>query len=87
MKTPSQTQRSRRETRGQGMTEYVIMVSLIAVATIGVITLFGDNIRKVFGAASDSIAGNDNVANRAVASTQGAIENKSMRNFAENNAY
>ena len=45
---------------GQGMTEYIIIVALIAIAAIGVVTLFGDNIRKLFGAATDSLAGDDN---------------------------
>lgn len=35
-------------TRGQGMTEYIIIVALIAIAAIGVVTLFGDNIRSLF---------------------------------------
>jgi Flp pilus assembly pilin Flp len=34
--------------RGQGMTEYIINVALIAIAAIGIITLFGDNIRRLF---------------------------------------
>ncbi len=72
--------------RGQGMTEYIIIVALIAIAAIGVVTLFGDNIRKLFGMASDSISGNDNVAMRAQASNA-TLEVKRMNNFAQNNAY
>ncbi len=71
---------------GQGMTEYIIIVALIAIAAIGVITLFGDNIRKLFGMSADALAGNDNVANRTVTSNS-TIEQKKMKNFAENNAY
>ncbi len=72
--------------RGQGMTEYIIIVALIAIAAIGVVTLFGDNIRKLFGMAADATAGNDNVAMRAVASNN-TLEQKKMANFAQNNAY
>ena len=36
-----QTIAQRRNARGQGMTEYIIIVALIAVAAIGVTTLFG----------------------------------------------
>ena len=35
-----------RRLRGQGMTEYIIVVALIAVAAIGVYTLFGQTIRN-----------------------------------------
>ncbi len=76
----------RRKNRGQGMTEYIIIVALIAIAAIGVITLFGDNIRKLFGMSADALAGNDNVAMRAQSSNN-TIEQKKMKNFAENNAY
>lgn len=43
--------------KGQGMTEYIIIVALIAIAAIGVVTVFGDNIRKMFGASVDALAG------------------------------
>ncbi len=42
--------------RGQGMTEYIIIVALIAIAAIGVVTVFGDNIRKIFGASVNALA-------------------------------
>ena len=35
--------------RGQGMTEYIIMVALIAIAAIGIYTLFGDQVRVITG--------------------------------------
>ena len=41
---------------GQGMTEYIIIVALIAIAAIGVVTIFGDNIRKMFGASVNALA-------------------------------
>ncbi len=85
MTKPSPKQ-SRRTRRGQGMTEYIIIVALIAIASIGVVTLFGDNIRRLFGMSGDAIAGNDNVSNRTVASNS-VLENKTMKTFAENNAY
>ena len=42
---------------GQGMTEYVIIVALIAVAAIGVVTAFGDNVRNLFASSTDALAG------------------------------
>lgn len=43
--------------RGQGMTEYIIIVALIAIGSIGVVTAFGDQIRQLFGMSSDALAG------------------------------
>ena len=47
--------------RGQGMTEYIIIVALIAIAAIGVVTIFGENIRAIFGGATDALAGETKV--------------------------
>jgi Flp pilus assembly pilin Flp len=67
------------------MTEYVILVALVAVATIGVVGLFGNDLRKLFGMSSDSLAGSADVAMRANASDD-SVETKQMRNFAQNNS-
>jgi len=47
-----------RSEEGQGMTEYIIIVALIAIAAVGVITVFGQNLRALF-AGSASILGGD----------------------------
>lgn len=44
---------------GQGMTEYIIIVALIAVAAIGVYQAFGDIIRGQTSVAASTLAGND----------------------------
>ena len=56
--------------RGQGMTEYIIIVALIAIAAVGIITVFGNNIRQLFGASVD-ILGGQTTANPTL-SSQGA---------------
>ena len=42
--------------RGQGMTEYIIIVALIAIAAMGVITVLGDNIRRLFGTSANALS-------------------------------
>lgn len=69
--------------RGQGMTEYIIIVALIAIAAIAVVTLFGNNIRKVFGASSDALAGDTAVTNTGAKSTN-VTKLKTLTNFGEN---
>jgi Flp pilus assembly pilin Flp len=44
-----------RSQKGQGMSEYLIIVALIAIAAIGVVTVFGRDIRELFSATTDSI--------------------------------
>ncbi|AEI68596.1 hypothetical protein [Corallococcus macrosporus] len=75
-----------RKARGQGMTEYIIIVALIAIAAIGVVTLFGDNIRKLFGASAAALAGDDSVENDGQSSND-TLNKKTMKNFGQNNAY
>lgn len=52
------TRRNRRQ-RGQGMTEYIIIVALIAIGTIAMVTVFGDNLRALFGASSNALVGQE----------------------------
>lgn len=74
-----------RRALGQGMTEYIVMVALVAIASIGVVGLFGNDLRALFGMSSDSIAGSSDVAMRAGTSSAEA-EQKRMQNFAQNNS-
>jgi Flp pilus assembly pilin Flp len=48
---------------GQSMTEGILIVFLVAVGTIGLVGLFGDNIRALFGGSAAAIAGNPTVSN------------------------
>tara|TARA_Y100001934_G_C12308373_1_gene753640 strand:+ start:628 stop:879 length:252 start_codon:yes stop_codon:yes gene_type:complete len=49
--------KNRKNQRGQGMTEYIIIVALIAVGAIAVVTIFGDNIRALFGSSANALVG------------------------------
>ena len=42
---------------GQGMTEYIIIVALIAIAAIAVYSIFGDTVRTQVGNMSKELAG------------------------------
>lgn len=76
--------RSGNQPRGQGMTEYILIVALIAIATIGVVTVFGDQLRALFGMSADALAGETSVAARG---RQSAQERKNLSSFGENEAY
>src|SRR5690606_9314404 len=51
--------RARYKQRGQGMTEYVIVVALVAIAAIAVFQLFGQVIRSQTAAMAKELAGED----------------------------
>ncbi|MFT5426158.1 MAG: Flp pilus assembly pilin Flp [Gammaproteobacteria bacterium] len=44
---------------GQGMTEYIIIVALIAIAGIGAFTFFGDGLKQTIGSVTEELTGKD----------------------------
>jgi pilus assembly protein Flp/PilA len=69
--------------RGQGMTEYIIIVALIAIAAIGIITIFGENIRALFATSANALGGDINAKSEA---SDGNVKiKKSLKNFGEEN--
>jgi len=56
--------RKQRKQTGQGMTEYIIIVALIAVSAIAVTQLFGTTVRTQMGAIASEVGGNDATAGK-----------------------
>jgi len=48
--------------RGQATTEYILIVVLVAVLSIGILTLFSDQIRALFGYSTKRLAGETGVS-------------------------
>ena len=74
---------------GQGMTEYIIIVALVAVAAIGVYQYFGQVMRAQTAAVAKELAGEDGSAQTKTAKTasQGAsaqTKAKSLKSFTGN---
>ncbi len=79
----------RKHQRGQGMTEYIIIVALVAVAAIAVYQFFGQVLRAQTAAMAKEIAGEDgSQQSRAAASAaeSAAIQAapKSLKSFTGN---
>jgi len=55
--------------RGQGMTEYIIIVAMIAIAAIAVYQYFGQTVRNQTAAVAQELAGNTGTAANANAKT------------------
>lgn len=60
---------SARNQRGQGMTEYIIIVAMIAVAAIAVYQYFGQTVRNQTAAIAQEISGKDGTAAKNAAQT------------------
>jgi Flp pilus assembly pilin Flp len=80
-----------RKQRGQGMTEYIIIVALIAVASIGVYSFFGSSVRNQTAGLAQEVAGVDAGDSIDAAQTAGgdaadaATVDKGLANYNENN--
>ena len=48
-----------RSKKGQGMSEYLIILALVAIATIGAVIFFADNVRDQIASIAEEIAGTD----------------------------
>lgn len=72
--------------RGQGMTEYIVIVALIAVAAIGVYQYFGQVVRSQTAAIAHEVAGSDgktstDVAIKAATAADAERNKKGLVNF------
>ena len=75
----------RRRIAGQGMTEYIIVLALIAVAAIGVYSAFGDIVRGQTAVAAVALSGRDNSAGRTfVSDARGRADGEANKATLEN---
>lgn len=86
--------KSNKNVRGQGMSEYLIIVALIAVAGIAVMGLFGGAARNQVAAIASEIGGNTDAESEAASTRADQLSDTAlldsdvevnMSNFAENN--
>lgn len=84
----SHTNQKRRQL-GQGMTEYIIIVALVAIAAIAVYQLFGQVIRSQTAAMAKELAGEDGseqsrAAQTAAESAGAQTASKTLKSFTGN---
>lgn len=75
--------------RGQGMTEYIIIVALVAVAAIAVYQFFGQVLRAQTAAIAKELAGEDGTqetrtARSAAQAAKAEAKRKSLNDFTGN---
>lgn len=83
---PVSTPMPRSRQLGQGMTEYIVIVALVAVAAIAVYQSFGRVIRAQTAAIANELAGESSStalsnASSAAKDASSQIKNKSLKNY------
>ena len=64
--------------RGQGLTEVMLIIALLAIGTLGLVSIFADELKALFGRSSDVLAG----AEAGSGPTRGRQPvRKTLRNF------
>jgi Flp pilus assembly pilin Flp len=74
---------------GQGMTEYIIIVALIAVSAIGVYSLFGKTLRDQTAGLANELSGQDgqsNIGNAQANANKATTNSEVTKNMGTYNA-
>jgi len=62
--------------KGQGLTEYIIVVALVAVAGIGIVNIFGNQLRNQFNTIVRAMAGSSTATVESLAGKAGTESNQ-----------
>jgi Flp pilus assembly pilin Flp len=62
--------------RGQGLTEYIVIVALVAIAGIGIVNVFGNQLRKQFHVIVKAMAGSETGKVESLADSAGKEANQ-----------
>lgn len=62
--------------KGQGLTEYIIVVALVAIAAIGIVNIFGNQLRNQFHTIVKAMAGSQTSAVESLADKAGTEANQ-----------
>ena len=72
---------NKKKCKGQGATEYVIILVLVAIGSIAVITFFGDNIRGLFVDSSSRLQGDTTTKSNQGKDTGAQEREKGLGNY------
>jgi len=65
-----------RNRKGQGLTEYIVVVALVAVAGIGIVNIFGNQLRNQFHTVVKAMAGSTTATVESLAGKAGTEANQ-----------
>ena len=68
---------------GQGMTEYIIIVALIAISAIGIYSIFGDTITDQMGTMTEELAGGTGTVQSVDSNLSNATTKRDLGDYVE----
>jgi len=71
----------KKKTLGQTVAEYALIVALVAIVSIGILSLFGKQLRSLYGAMTKQIAGHESAQQEDFSGQADAELDKSLDNF------
>ena len=70
---------------GQGLTEYVIIVALVAIATIGVVNIFGNQLRHQFSTIVAAMSGSSVQVKSLASKAKEQTNQRTLKDYASEN--
>jgi len=74
-----------RNRMGQGLTEYIIIVALVAIAAIGVVNIFGNQIRHQFATIVAAMSGSSLTVESLAEDAKGQTNQRTLKDYASKN--
>lgn len=74
-----------RNRKGQGLTEYIIIVALVAIAAIGVVNIFGNQIRNQFATIVAAMSGSSLTVESLSDDAKGQTTQRTLKDYASKN--
>jgi len=79
------TRSAGRNRRGQGLNEYLIIVALVAIAAIGVVNIFGNQIRNQFATIVAAMSGSSLTVESMADDAKGQTTQRTLKDYASKN--
>ena len=70
---------------GQGLTEYIIIVALVAIAAIGVVNIFGNQLRHQFSTIIASMSGSSVQVESLATKAKQQTNQRTLKDYASEN--
>jgi len=74
-----------RNRMGQGLTEYIIIVALVAIAAIGVVNIFGNQIRNQFATIVAAMSGSSLTVESLAEDAKEQTNQRTLKDYASKN--
>lgn len=70
-----------KKSNGQGLTEYIIILALVAIAAIGIVNIFGNQLRNQFHTIISAMAGHGLKVKDLSSNSQSETNKKTLKTY------